>query len=133
MSAPACLLFFGIRFDVGEEDFGPLENRSHPYIALARSHKLDWYWANFAGDDETYYLFVGKQLCVIGLEDQGETHWAHVSVVALMESVAATLALAGFHGHVALHCCGQPIAGLFTGRYGRVLGLLAVFSFEDAR
>ena len=37
MSREASLIFFGIRFDIGEDEITSVENRSHPIVSRARS------------------------------------------------------------------------------------------------
>ena len=43
MSREASLIFFGIRFEIGEDEITSVENRSHPIVSRARSVGLQVY------------------------------------------------------------------------------------------
>ena len=111
MSAPACLIFFGIRYDVDPRDVSALEARSHPPQLLARAHGLDAYWVSLeAVEDAAAYLFLGKKLGLVGPEDAAELQWSGAELCDLFERVTSTLRVAGLTGAPALHCCEIPDA-----------------------
>lgn len=48
MSANACVVYFGLRFDVPADGIEAVETRSDPRIVAARKAGLKSYWGNFA-------------------------------------------------------------------------------------
>src|SRR5690349_10106899 len=108
MSADANLVFFGLRFDATQEDVGDLETRQHHWIAKARVHGLDFYWADFSGLGASYYFFVGKKLALTGLENQMEVILSEGELVNVFGEVKSKLAGAGFEGEPRLYSQWQP-------------------------
>jgi hypothetical protein len=69
MSAPSCLVFFGVRYELAPEELEQVETRTDERITRARSARLDHYLGNFAADNgEKWLLFIGKQLANTGPE-----------------------------------------------------------------
>lgn len=110
MSAPACLIFFGTRYDVEPRDVSALEARSHPLQLLARAHGLDAYWVNLEALEERYGLFIGKKLGLVGPEDGAELQWGGAELCDVVERVTSALRAAGLTAAPALHCCEIPDA-----------------------
>lgn len=104
MSSSACILFYGVRFEIAPEAVEDLlEDRTDPRIEAARAAQLDAYWANFGGADERYLLLVGKRLGIFGPENQLEASLAPDALRSMMTATDERLKLAGLGGQVALH------------------------------
>jgi hypothetical protein len=69
MSAESFLLYYGVRLSVQPAETKALEWGDHTSLVAADAHGLDTWWGNFssAGEEE-YYLFVGRQLAILGAE-----------------------------------------------------------------
>src|SRR5688572_25635136 len=70
MSVPACLFFFGVRFEVDRAELALLESKTHPMMLRAQDVGLGHYWSDFGATQERYYLFVGRKLALIGVEGE---------------------------------------------------------------
>ena len=103
MSANACVIYFGLRFDIAPDAIEALETRSDPRIVAARKAGLKCYWGNFGAPGERYLLFVGAQIGVMGPEGQLEVQLSAGDLEALAASVQAKLGKAGLEGTPGLH------------------------------
>jgi hypothetical protein len=110
MSASACVVFYGIRFEVRPDEVDALEMRSDPRIQAARKAGLKHYWANFGLPGERYLLFVGASLGVLGSENQAEVALSLPDLQAACESTKAKLVGAGLAGEPALYLQWRPDA-----------------------
>lgn len=69
MSAPSCLVFFGVRFELREAELELVETKVDERVMRARRARLDHYLGVFyVGDRPTHLLFVGKKLASVGVE-----------------------------------------------------------------
>jgi hypothetical protein len=66
------LVFFGLRFEIADDEIEALERRSHPAIVMSIKFGLDHYWGNFGSPAEQYFLFIGRLLAKLGVEDRAE-------------------------------------------------------------
>jgi len=96
MSCDFCLFFFGIRFSIFEDDIEALEERTHPIMIQAQSAALQYYWANFGGHAEKCFLFVGRNLGILGREDLNENEFFRDDLDAIAAATRRTLVSAGF-------------------------------------
>lgn len=103
MSASCCLIYFGLRFEVKEEEIEPLELEIDPRMLAARKAKLNDYWCNFGGLDEWYLLFVGAEIGIIGPEDKLEAYLSDDGFNQMVESTRTKLKQAGFNGSPKLY------------------------------
>ena len=108
MSKEASLIFFGIRFEISEDEITSVENRSHPIVSRARSVGLQVYWENFGIDMPTHLGFVGRRLAVLGLENDAEVTIEQSSLNELMDKVRNKLGQAGISGEPKLYMCWLP-------------------------
>lgn len=69
MSAPSCLVFYGLRFTITPHELEAIEERADERVMRARKQRLDHYWGNFSDDAETWYLFIGKKIANVGPEN----------------------------------------------------------------
>ncbi|MCL4672271.1 MAG: hypothetical protein KJZ64_04920 [Sphingomonadaceae bacterium] len=69
MSASACVVYFGVRYDVSEDEISSLEFGTDPRQRAAKQGGLECYWTNFGGLEERYVLLIGKKIAVLGPED----------------------------------------------------------------
>jgi hypothetical protein len=98
MSAGSCIVYYGLRLDVSPDEIEGLENRSDERIVAARKTGLKSYWGKFDATEDHYLLFIGGQIGVFGPENQLELELSDAEFEALVNSVRAKLAAAGFEG-----------------------------------
>src|ERR1044071_3096267 len=97
MSAPACLVFYGIRFEVSGGEVEALEDRSDTRIAAARKHSLKHYWGNFGVPGEQWFLFIGVNLGIFGVENQSDAQFDNEALQRLFMEAESKLRKAGFN------------------------------------
>ena len=108
--ADTTIVFFGIRLEVDDGDLDDLESRSHPMQIAAARVGLESYWGNFAAPNERYFLFVGKLLGKLGIEDRTEIQVNTNDFTNTATDVAAKLSDAGISQPPLLHLAYQPDA-----------------------
>jgi len=72
MSSASTIAFYGVRYEIGDDEISLLEERTHPLLLKARQNGLKHYWGNFALKGSKYVLFIGEKLGVLGLENEKE-------------------------------------------------------------
>src|SRR5438105_2845030 len=109
MSAESFLLYYGLRLPVSDEEADALEAGTHPSEVAAERQGLDTWWGNFStvGEGE-YYLFVGKQLGMLGAEYSAGVSVEDQELSRIMEETKARLRSAGFDGSPALWAQWEP-------------------------
>ncbi len=103
MSASACIIYVGIRYEVLPEEIEGLELRRDSRQRAARQVGLKSYWGNFGGASERYVLLVGTEIAILGAEN---TAWSSTTAERLADIVSGTqegLTEAKLDGHCALH------------------------------
>ncbi len=108
MSREASLIFFGIRFDVSEDEIASVEERSHPIVSRARSVGLQVYFEDFGINASKYCGFVGRRLALLGVEDDAEVEIDQASLNELMDKVKKKLGEAEISGEPKLYMCWLP-------------------------
>ena len=103
MSANACVVFYGLRYEIGANEIEALETRSDARIQAARKVGLKHYWANFGLPGERYLLFVGAKLGVLGVENLAEVSLRLADLYEGFESTKNKLSAAGLPGEPALY------------------------------
>src|SRR5579864_5536514 len=103
MSAPTCLFFYGLRFDVDKGSIEALEERTHPTLVAARKVGLQHYWGNFAEPGERYLLFVGAKLGVLGIEHLPEVRIDESALTEKAQETRAKVREAGLSGEPAVY------------------------------
>src|SRR5262245_1814947 len=103
MSAGSCVAFFGVRYDIAEDELELLETRSHPKLVAARKGGLESYWGNFDAPSERFFLFVGFKLGILGDEDQSEVRFDADQLANVVVSTKDKLNRASFDGTPALY------------------------------
>jgi hypothetical protein len=97
MGAESFLLYYGLRFAVSDEEISSLESKTHPFQVEAVKAGLDSWWGNFdTGGGEDYFLFVGKELGVLGAEYQDSLNVNDDSLAQVMQQTKEKLKRAGF-------------------------------------
>ncbi len=92
MSAPSCLVFFGVRFEVSDDEMELIETRTDQRLRDARAHRLDHYFGKFIVDDvEKHLLFIGKRLANIGFENAMQLTLAPDELQNVMRETARSL------------------------------------------
>lgn len=69
MSAPCCIVYYGLRFKIDDPEIESYEERTHQVIKSARKYHLNYHWRNYAEPDEKYYAFLGTEVGVFGIEN----------------------------------------------------------------
>lgn len=103
MSANACVVFYGLRFEILPDEIEALEMRSDPRMMAARKAGLKHYWANFGSPGEHYFLFVGANLGILGPENSPEVTLRAPDLEAVCDSTKVKLEAAGLSGEPSLH------------------------------
>lgn len=103
MSAPAVVVFYGVRFVLAEDELPALEARSDPRLVSARKHGLKHYWGNFGGTAERWCLFLGAKMVILGPEDQSTWEMSGGSLLNLIEETNARLRAASVDGVPSLY------------------------------
>ncbi len=105
MGADAFAAFYGIRLVIeveDDEDLEPYEDESHDDIQRAHHVDLDTYFGRLT-DGEPYFLLVGKQLAVLGVEFDPDCVISDGEFARIAEEVRRKLAAAGFEETPALY------------------------------
>ena len=103
MSADACIVYIGIRYDVSASEIEGLELRTDARQRAAKRVGLNSYWGNFGGSEDRYLLLVGTEIEVLGPENRS---WSSVTVERLKDIISGTedaLEEAELEGDCALH------------------------------
>ena len=108
MTKEASLIFFGIRFDISEDEIPSVEDRTHPIVSQARAVGLQIYWEDFGVDMPTYVGFVGRRLAILGVENEVEVAIEQSSLNELIDKVRNKLGQAGISGEPKLYMCWLP-------------------------
>jgi hypothetical protein len=95
MSADSTVVYYGVRFEVSDDEVVALENRSHEKIIVARRYGLKYYWGNFAAPNSKYLLFIGDELGIIGLENRRQIHFRAEDLAKRMKETETKLSRAG--------------------------------------
>lgn len=93
--ADTTIAIYGIRLEIDEVEIEALEDRSHTAIVNARKAGLQYYWGNFASPDERYYLFIGKILGILGVENSYEVKFGLQQLQSIESEVSTKLVEAG--------------------------------------
>jgi hypothetical protein len=108
MSADTCIAYFGLRFEVDPDEVEGIELRSDQRVVAARKSGLKYYWGNVGGLQETYVMFVGAQLALMGLENSLAVDVSSDDLQDVIGKTRAKLVEAGFEGEPSLHLQWQP-------------------------
>lgn len=101
--ADTTVVFLGLKMEVAIDEIPALESRSFPILVSARRAGLEHYWGNFESPDERYWLFIGKLLGRLGIEDEQEVVISPQSLVSQSTDVAEKLRDAGLPGAPVLY------------------------------
>ncbi|REK11205.1 MAG: hypothetical protein DWQ37_14840 [Planctomycetota bacterium] len=108
MSADACIVYFGLRFETADHEMEALESRTDPRIVAARDARLRHFWENFFVDGDRYLLFVGAQIAILGPENGLETQLTRAELETIMQETKVKLRAAGFQGEPKLYVQWYP-------------------------
>jgi hypothetical protein len=103
MSASACVVFYGLRFEIQEEEIDGIENRKDVRMVAARSAGLKAYWSKYGERRERFVLFIGTEIAVLGPEDRKEASVASAVLSGIIMSTKERLDSAGMHSDPSLH------------------------------
>jgi hypothetical protein len=96
MSASCCLVFFGVRLPIPPNEVESVERRIDPRMKRAQANGLQCYWSDFGSEGSRYYLFIGKQLGVFGVENRSELQLSIADINQLAGETSTRLTQAGF-------------------------------------
>ena len=96
MSAPCCVVYYGLRFEIDEAEIESYEERTHQIIKNARKYHLKYYWGNFAEPDEKYYAFLGTEVGIFGIENSLENSITNEEINKMMNETEEKLRRAGY-------------------------------------
>lgn len=96
MSADVCVAYFGIKFEVNRDEVEGIELRSDKRIMAARQAGLMYHWGNFGGLEEKYFLFIGAQIALIGVENEKAIEISSDNLQNIIESTTLKLTEVGF-------------------------------------
>jgi hypothetical protein len=100
MSADACVVFYGLRYEITLEES---EDSHDARIRAARKVGLKYYSANFGGLCERYLLFIGTSLGILGPENKLEVQLGPEPLREMMDLTNERLLRAGLSGKPALY------------------------------
>ena len=107
MSASAFIAYYGLRWDVTDEDeIDALERRVDPRQIAARDHRLKHWWG--AASEESYFLLIGSELGNFGWEGMTDRRVDDAEFAQIMDDTKAKLRAAGFDADPALHLQFEP-------------------------
>jgi hypothetical protein len=105
MGADAFAAFYGIRLTVeGDDDstLEPYEDGSHETMRRAHDADLDTYFGRLT-DGEPYFLLVGKQLAILGVENAADCVVSDADFARITTETRRRLVTAGFAEQPALY------------------------------
>ena len=108
MSTESCIGFYGVRFELHENEIESLEDKSDSRLVLARKHGLKNYWGNFSSSEEKWFLFIGARLSVLGAENERDYKIDSEALLELMRGTENRLTNAGIKEKPALYLQWQP-------------------------
>jgi len=109
MSAESTLAFYGVRFEVANEEIISVEERSHPLLVKARQNGLKTYWGNFAFEEgDQYLLFIGDKIGILGAENDEEVQISIEELVRRARETSDKLKLAGILEPPMLYLAWEP-------------------------
>lgn len=102
MSSAFAVAFYGARYPVAYDELEELETREDQRLHRAQRDGLEAFWARF-GDDQTYFLFVGKKLSLMNVENDLTTVYSRRELETHMDEVDAQLFAGDWKGKVGLY------------------------------
>lgn len=102
MSADSCVVFYGLSFELTEDEVEACELRKDPRMQAARNVGLHHHWGAFGIDRERSLLFVGLLLGVFGPEHRLERQYPQASLLTAFAETNRKLNAGGFEGDPAL-------------------------------
>jgi hypothetical protein len=106
--ADTTIAFVGIRLEINEAEIESLEERSHPALVNAKKAGLQHYWGNFGSPGERYFLFLGRLVGKLGVEDSLEVQIDLEQFAHYVADVRDRLVTAGFSTAPSLFLHLQP-------------------------
>ena len=98
MSADACVVYYGLCFEIGENEIEDCERRRDSRIIAARSSHLNYYWADFGMSDERNMIFVGTEIGVFGPENLLEVRLSRLDMQQIQQQTEEKLGRSGLQG-----------------------------------
>jgi hypothetical protein len=108
MSADTCIAYFGLKFGVSLDEIEGIELRSDHRVVAARRSGLKYYWGNVGGLQESYVMFVGAELALLGFQNSLTFDIATGDLQDLIDRIKTKLIEAGFDKEPSLHLQWQP-------------------------
>jgi hypothetical protein len=102
MGADSFIAFFGVRFELSEEEIEPCETKEDERIRRARKAKLDFCFDR-PTDGEKYFLYVGRSLAGLGGEAEVYETLSEAQFLAVVSETKTRLTQAGISSEPSLH------------------------------
>ena len=102
MGADSFIAFFGVRFELSEEEMELCETREDDRIRRARKTKLDFCFDR-PTDGEQYFLYVGRSLAGLGIEAKMYEKFSEAKLLEIVSETKTRLTQADISGEPALH------------------------------
>lgn len=107
MSSDTFIAYYGLRFEISNDEIEAIEDRSDARVAAARKIGMKYYWGNFGGLEERYLLFVGEEIGIFGDENSVEASFNLEDSRFSANDMKKKFNLAGFFGDPELHLIWQ--------------------------
>jgi hypothetical protein len=102
MGADSVIAYFGVRYELSEEEMDACEAGEDERTLRARRAKLD-YCFDRPTDGEGYFLYVGRRLANLGVEADVYEELSELGLLEIMAKTKTSLAKAEIAGEPALH------------------------------
>ena len=103
MSADVCIVYFGLRYEIAENEIDRLEEQSDPRVIAARKVGLRAYSGNFSDQSPRYLLFIGKEITKLGPENNLEFSYDKVELASVIDKTILQLEESGLKGNPKLY------------------------------
>jgi hypothetical protein len=108
MSAETFIAYFGLRFEVDPDEIEDVEGRTDRRVVAARRVGLQCYWGVFGENQESYRLYIGAQLGLLGAENKECINIPLDAVQRRIDITKAKLIEAGFEDAPSFHLQWEP-------------------------
>jgi hypothetical protein len=102
MGADSFIAFFGVRFELLEEEIESCETRADERIRKARKAKLDFCFDR-PTDGEKYFLYVGRSLAGLGVEAEVYEKLSEAELFEIVSQTKTRLTQAKIGGEPSFH------------------------------
>lgn len=102
LGADAFIAFYGLRYTLTDAEMEAVEDNTDARVVAAKRAKLQTYSGRLS-DGQPYFLFVGTQLGVFGVQNDSKRSFSTSFVEQVIRDTTAKLQTAGLQGEPQLH------------------------------